>query len=76
MKVDNQIEEIHKYEDFLENVLQKDLEKLLKQKEEILVKIQEIQKLERNVSIFKEMNLSELNTRTNLGCDVYVDTLM
>ncbi|CUV05456.1 unnamed protein product [Cryptosporidium hominis] len=22
------------------------------------------------------MNLSELNTRTNLGCDVYVDTLI
>ncbi|QOY41966.1 Prefoldin alpha-like protein [Cryptosporidium parvum] len=76
MNADEQIEEIHKYEDFLENVLQKDLENLLKQKEEVLVKIQEIQKLERNVSIFKEMNLSELNTRTNLGCDVYVDTLI
>lgn len=34
------------------------------------------QKLERNVSLFKEMKLSELNTRTHLGCDVYVDTLM
>lgn len=42
MDDNNQIEEIHKYEDFLENVLQKDLEKLLKQKEEILVKIQEM----------------------------------
>ncbi|KAH8585239.1 rm CRAc-like protein [Cryptosporidium sp. chipmunk genotype I] len=76
MNTQDQIEEIHKYEDFLENVLQKDLEKLLKQKEEVLIKIQEIQKLERNILIFKEMNLSELNTRTNLGCDVFVDTLI
>lgn len=42
MNADEQIEEIHKYEDFLENVLQKDLENLLKQKEEVLVKIQEM----------------------------------
>ena len=34
--------DISKYEDFLENVLQKDLSKLLKQKEDSLIKIQEM----------------------------------
>ncbi|KAF7456286.1 protein UXT [Cryptosporidium felis] len=71
-----QTREIHKYEDFLENVLQKDLERLIKYRDDSLVKIQEIQKLQRNVSLFREMKVSELSTRTNLGCDVYVDTLI
>ncbi|KAH7650525.1 hypothetical protein FG379_003597 [Cryptosporidium bovis] len=68
--------DISKYEDFLENVLQKDLSELMKQKEDSLIKIQEIQKLRRNISLFSELGINELNTRTNLGCDLYVDTLI
>lgn len=42
MQIKDQTEEIYKYEDFLENVLQKDLERLLRRKEDVLAKIQEM----------------------------------
>ncbi|EEA06616.1 uncharacterized protein CMU_012900 [Cryptosporidium muris RN66] len=64
--------DITKYENFLEKVLQKDLKQLIDKRQEILIKINEIQRLRRNISLFSAMKLSELNTSIDLGCDVYI----
>mmetsp|Transcript_25175 Transcript_25175/g.64399 ORF Transcript_25175/g.64399 Transcript_25175/m.64399 type:complete len:165 (-) Transcript_25175:455-949(-) len=59
------------YDKFLEDVLKKDLQKLIEQHQEALAQVDEAHRLVANLEALIDDGTTELETMMNLGCDFY-----
>lgn len=62
---------MEKYEEYLEDVLKKNLEQALESSKETAAHLQECQELQDQLAFLENQCTTELDTSINLGCDVY-----
>ncbi|XP_066472133.1 protein UXT [Tiliqua scincoides] len=61
------------YEAFISDVLQRDLQKVLEQREEVYEKIAQYLQLKNVIMRVQETGAQELTTQVDLGCNFYVN---
>ncbi|XP_061470424.1 protein UXT [Rhineura floridana] len=66
-------EKVLQYEAFIGDVLQRDLQKVLEQREEVYEKIAQYLQLKNVIERFQETGSQELTTQVDLGCNFYVN---
>ncbi|XP_058026584.1 protein UXT isoform X3 [Ahaetulla prasina] len=66
-------EKVLQYEAFISDVLQRDLKKVLEQRDEIYEKIAQYLQLKNVIERLQETGSQELKTQVDLGCHFYVN---
>lgn len=61
------------YEAFISDILQRDLQKVLEQREEVYEKIAQFLQLKNVIERLQETGTRELTTQVDLGCNFYVN---
>ncbi|KAJ6655314.1 hypothetical protein lerEdw1_005506 [Lerista edwardsae] len=61
------------YEAFISDILQRDLQKVLEQREEVYEKIAQFLQLKNVIEILQKTGARELTTQVDLGCNFYVN---
>lgn len=65
-------EKVLQYETFISDVLKRDLEKVLEQRDGVYEKISQYLQLKNTIESLQESNTKELKTEIDLGCNFYV----
>ncbi|XP_074644728.1 protein UXT-like [Tubulanus polymorphus] len=65
-------QKVYDYEDFLNNVLQVDLKKVLETRDALYEKISTYLELKNTIEMIKEADTSSIKTKVDLGCNFYV----
>uniref|UniRef100_A0ACB8EM93 Uncharacterized protein n=1 Tax=Sphaerodactylus townsendi TaxID=933632 RepID=A0ACB8EM93_9SAUR len=66
-------EKVLRYEGFISDVLQRDLQKVLEQRDEVYEKIAQYLQLKSVIERLQETGNRELVTQVDLGCNFYVN---
>ncbi|XP_020653288.1 protein UXT [Pogona vitticeps] len=66
-------EKVLQYEAFISDVLQRDLQKVLEQRDEVYEKIAQYLQLKNVIERLQEVGNKELKTQVDLGCNFYVN---
>ncbi|KAJ7317567.1 hypothetical protein JRQ81_003729 [Phrynocephalus forsythii] len=66
-------EKVLQYETFISDVLQRDLKKVLEQRDEVYEKIAQYLQLKNVIERLQETGDKELKTQVDLGCNFYVN---
>ncbi|XP_062397393.1 protein UXT [Sardina pilchardus] len=65
-------EKVLQYETFLNEVLKRDLQKVLEQRDDVYEKIAQYLQLKNTIETIKDSGSSDLKTEVDLGCNFYV----
>ncbi|NP_001297892.1 protein UXT isoform X2 [Esox lucius] len=65
-------EKVLQYETFISDVLKRDLERVLKQRDEVYEKIAQYVQLKNTIESLKEPEMRGLKTEIDIGCNFYV----